>query len=252
MVLENIESYLLAEKNCENETISVLKAPIDFNNEIFEFYLKITKKYCQGVPRIPERPIAIIILNYRILKSVACLSVLLKKGQYAEFHSILRDVFEALSKSEYMLYHPEISNSWLRGERINFSKVSKKISLPKSLNNFYGELCHFTHANAPGSIWEIVVNPKDPEHGFHTISMSSHPVFREDIAYYLIMLLISFTIYAINNYLEFTKMYCEDIDNEDILEHNRLIKKIEPIDNDYQEFSSNPKNTEWRTKLKYR
>jgi|WetSurMetagenome_2_1015567.scaffolds.fasta_scaffold181976_3 hypothetical protein len=252
MVLENLEAYLLAEKNCENETVSVLEAPIELNNEIFEFYLKTTKKYCYGVPKSPDRPVAVIILNYRILKSIACLSVLLKKGQYAEFQSILRDVFEALSKSEYMLYHPEISDSWLRGERINFSKVSKKISLPESLNNFYGELCHFTHANSPGSKWEIIVNPKNPEHGFHTISLSSDPVFRKDIAYFLIINLISFTIYAINNYLEFTKRYCEDIDNEDTLEYNRLIKKIEPIDNDYHEFSSDPKNTEWRTKLKYR
>jgi hypothetical protein len=251
MNFENIDSYFQYQKKCETETLSVLTESFELNDEFFEFFLKISKKYCHGMPKFPNKnPIAIIILNYRILKSIGCLSELIKKGQYAEFHSILRDVFEALSKSEYILYHPEISSSWLKGERITFSKVSKKISLPECLNNFYGELCHFTHANAQGSIWEIIVIPKKPDIEYRTISLSSEPIFRKDIAYHLIIHLISFTIYAINTYLIFIKMYYSDVDDEDTEEYNRLIKKLEPIDKDYHEFISDPKNTEWARKLK--
>lgn len=249
--MENIESYLLAEKKCENDTVSVLKKPIELNNEFFEFYLKISKKYGGGKPKIKEGPLALILLNHRILKSVYCLSELLKKGQYAEFHSILRDVFEALSKSEYILYHPEISNSWLSGERITFSKLSKKLSLPEEFKNLYGELCNFTHANCQGSLWEITVKQEKPEPGYRIISMSYEPVFQKPIAYSLIMYLISFTIYAINTYIIFIEMYYDNVAIEDKDEYDRLLKKLPTIDKDYSEFCSNPKNTEWRRKLNF-
>jgi hypothetical protein len=249
--MENIESYLLAEKKCETETVSVLKKPIGINNEFFEFYLKISNKYGGGMPKSGKGPLALILLNHRILKSIYCLSGLLKKGQYAEFHSILRDVFEALSKSEYILYHPEISDSWLSGERITFSKVSKKLSLTDELNNLYRELCNFTHANIQSSLWEITVKQEKPKPGYRIITMTYEPVFQKPIAYSLIMYLISFTIYAIKNYMMWIKMYYSDIDIEDNIEYDRLIEKLPPIDKAYSEFCSNPKNTEWRRKPNY-
>jgi len=247
----NIESYLSDVKKCENETISVLKIPFELYEEFFEFYLKISKKYGSGMPKGGKGPLALILLNHRILKSIYCLSELLKKGQYAEFHSILRDVFEALSKSEYILHHPEISDSWLSGERIRFSKISKKLSLPEEFNNFYGELCNYTHANCQGSKWEITVKQEKPKPGYRVISMSYEPVFQKPIAYSLIMYLLSFTIYAINTFIIFTEKYYEDINIEDKDEYKRLLKKMPLIDKDYSKFCSNPKNTEWRRKLNF-
>jgi hypothetical protein len=86
--MENIELYLSAETQCEKETLSALNDAINLNNEIFEFYLKISYKYCQGIPKNFERPISVIMLNHKILKSIRCLSILLNKGHYADFHSI--------------------------------------------------------------------------------------------------------------------------------------------------------------------
>jgi hypothetical protein len=249
--MENIESYLLAEKKCENDTITVLKKPITISDDFLEFYIKISKKYPKESQIARQKPFALILLNHRILKSIYCLSELLKKGQYADFHSILRDVFEALSKSEYFLHHPEISDSWLRGEQISFSKISKKISLPEELKCLYGELCNYTHVNSQASLWEVTVTQKKPEPGLRVISMSYEPVFQKPIAYSLTMYLISFTIYAINNFIMFIKNNYDDIDIEDKDEYNRLLKQLPEIDKDYSEFSSNPKNTEWRRKPKY-
>jgi len=249
--MENIESYSAAEKKCEDETILALKQPIEINEELFEFYLKISKKYCGGMPKSNVRPFALIVLNHRILKSTRCLSTLLKRGQYAEFHSILRDVFEALSKSEFFLSHPESSHAWLKGEKITFSKISKKLSLPDSLNQLYGELCNFTHANIQSIFWEITVYPKKIEPNFRIVSMSYEPVFFKPIAYSLIMFLIDFTIYAINSYFIFIERYCSEIDQEDKDQYYQLTKKLAAIDKDYSEFCSDPKNTEWRRKIKF-
>jgi hypothetical protein len=224
--MTDTESILLAEKNCETETNDAFKEIIEFNDELFFFYLKISEKYCkERTKTYIERPIAIFFINHRIVNSLYCISDLLKRGYYIEGLSLQRDVLEAVSLTEYMLKNPQVSKLWLAGEQIPFSKVNKEISPVPYSGEIYGLLCDFTHSNRRSSIIESDINIPGME-----VFLSFEPFFQRKISGSSLIHQIILTHRAMTNYLNFIKEFCSEIDKEDSEKIKTINEKLPIIE----------------------
>jgi len=223
--MTDIKSILSAEKECERKTKKILKKGIDFNDELFTQYLKFSGKYCRGgSKRDTESPLAILLLNDKIVKSLFCISSLLKKGHYPECLSLQRDVLEAICLVEYISKNPEVSDLWINGKQMSFGKISKKFLLFPDDGEIFGHLCDFTHPNMRSTIGEIdlVESPMG-------MTFTYEPFFQRDIARASLVHIIQLTFRALFCYMDYTHKYYEDIEQADIEKFRHIHEKAVTI-----------------------
>ncbi|PKL70084.1 MAG: hypothetical protein CVV30_01560 [Methanomicrobiales archaeon HGW-Methanomicrobiales-1] len=220
--MTDIESIISAEKICEAKTKESFKIPIEIYEELFTLYLNVSEKYCKNTPKAGiERPLAVLLLNDRIAKSLYCSIDLLKRGHYNECFSIQRDIFEAICLSEYILKNPKMSEVWFTGKPITFSKISKEISLLPFDQEIYGHLCDFTHPNVHSTIREY-----EPDTVRIGVYFTFKPYFQKEMAHSSLVHFFLLVYRAMDNYLKYMKQFHEDIEPEDSDKIEIMFKKI--------------------------
>jgi hypothetical protein len=209
--MTDIKSIFTAEKECERKTKRIFKNGIDLYDELFTQYLKISEKYCRNGPqKNTERPLAILLLNDKIVKELYCISRLLRNGHYPESLSLQREVLEAICKVEYITKNPDASDSWLNGESMTFGKVSKKILLFPDDGEIFGHLSDFTHTNMRSTIGENELVESQM-----AMTYTFEPFFQRDIARASLAHIIQLTFRAMICYMDFIEKYHEDIEQSD-------------------------------------
>jgi len=220
--MADIKSILNAEKECERKTKRIFKNTIDCYDELFTHYLHISEKYCRaGSKKNTESPLAILLLNDKIVKALFCTSNLLKKGHYPESLSLQRELLEAICIAEYIAKNPEASDSWIKGDHMTFAKISKKFLLFPEDGLIFGHLCDYTHTNFRSIIGEIelVESPM-------AMTFTFEPFFQRDIARASLSHIIQLTYRAMICYMDFTEKYYEDLDIQDIAKFRQIHEKV--------------------------
>jgi hypothetical protein len=235
--MNEVNFFELEETRCEIESKIQLEKEFAFFYEILEFYSKILKKYSKHCDLLDEQaPIAVLLLNFKIIKTQHCLCSLLKKGHYSEFQALLRNVFEAIYLCSYFLKHPEKSESWIDGAEIKHRHVSDDLSIDENTKNLYGILCDYTHSNIRCIIPDLVFT-KSP-----AIKIKSMPIFHKPSAYCLLIIQMGFTEQIIKIYIKFLQTYLRDIDTDDKKEFTRIQKKLKISQKRWRKYSTDPKN----------
>lgn len=236
--MESLELFFLAENHCEEETDKQIKKSLYLNDEILDLNLKIYNKYFnQKPPETCDYPFAIIVLQNKILKSLRCLTILLKKGYYSEFQSIMRDILDLTRKSQYFLEHPEKSMDWIKGKEIKFGKINPNLSDSASWGRLYGDLCDFTHGHFRSTFWEITIYSESRE-----MSLKKTPIFQKPIAYELISRLLTFNLLTFLIFEDFLKKFHNDLDPTETKEFRELIKKWVQHLEKLEKYQTNPKD----------
>ncbi|MGA2121428.1 MAG: hypothetical protein ABSG49_05220 [Methanoregula sp.] len=244
--MESLELFLSAENECEEKTNKILRESFALNDELLDLNLRIyDQNFSKEPPLTGEYPFAVIVLQNEKLKSLRCLSILLKKGYYSEFHSILRDVLDISRRSQFFLKHPEKSIDWINGEEIKFGKINPELSDSENWGSLYGNLCDFTHRHIRSTFWETTLYKES-----HELSLSKKPTFQKPVAYSLISDLLAFNFLTFLIFEDFLKTYHNDLDQEDIEEFKDLLKRWFKHSKKVEKFQSDPKNIAWRDSIK--
>ncbi|WP_292369058.1 hypothetical protein [Methanoregula sp. UBA64] len=180
--MEYIQTFSLHEQKCMKKTAKSLKSTLRLNEEILNFYFNLILKQSNDDTDIPLQDFSIMIIHSKILKISTCLSTLLLKGNYCEFQSLQRDVFELHYLSEYLIKNPEKVDPWFEGESIKHSHVSKNLEIPLAMKQLYGMMCDYTHPNFNGIKGNLLLEHDD------IVNFNTYPEFHKPTARALVVM----------------------------------------------------------------
>jgi hypothetical protein len=200
--MDFIQKVSQFENYCEHQTRIQLESNLNLLEEMLNFYSNLLEKQIKDKTDIKTHELAIILIHAKMIKTLNCNSDLLKKGHYNEFRSLLRDVFELIFLSQYIIVNPEKGEPWLDGEEIKHRHVANTLNLPTDIREIYGMLCDYTHPNFNGTKENLIMDKKSEDIDFLRV-----PIFRKKIAKLLIILQIHFAFMAINQFFVCFKKY---------------------------------------------
>jgi hypothetical protein len=234
--MPSTDDFSQAEIKCELKTKSFFKMNLELNDKILNFYLKIIDKYGKQEHSGGDlTPIVSFFLHAKIIKSLYCLTGLVKKGQYQDFFAIQRNVVESIYLSQFLFENPKYNAEWLKGAQINHKKFSKdSIEIP-AIKDIYGILCDYTHSNSR-IIWPYVKSNDTKK-----TEIKLTPQFDELIAYYAIIMQMLFTLDALDHHIEVIKKFQGNLDTFDEQELERLRKQSSIQLNKWEEYCGNHK-----------
>lgn len=222
--MEFIQEVSLSENFCEHQTCSELKSNLNFLEGILNFYNNLLHKQINDETDIKIHELALILIHVKILKTLNCDLILLKKGHYSEFRSLLRDVFELTFLSQYLMNNPEKAEPWLNGEEIRHRHVANALNLPTETREIYGTLCSYTHPDFKSAKENLILDKNSENIDFLTIS-----IYQKIVAKTLVIMQIQFACMAMNQFFVCFKKYNNfNTDDEKKMERikNKLPKQV--------------------------
>lgn len=224
--------FLSDELFCKNHTMLHFKKECSFFDESLSFYLEVFDKI-QGDKKIKfsAEEGAIILLNIRMLRSLFCSNALIKTGYYTESRTLQRSIHETHYLCKYFNKNPAAIKNWLKGKRIEHSKVTDDLNLSSNVKKLYNSLCDYTHPNLP-IILDIVSSKnlikdvrENKEKNMESVHIGS--VYNEDTAYTLIITQLLLLQMIIDNFEDFfVKHNRIELTDPYLKKHNALHKKF--------------------------
>jgi len=204
---------------CESRSRYQLKSKLILLEDIENFYYDLHQKQIKDETNLELHEFAGMLIHSKIIKTLICISELLKKGHYSEFRSLLRTVLELIYLSKFLMKNPEKAKSWLDGNQYGFGYVASPLNIPNDIRNIYGKLCDYTHPNFRGARDNLILAKKSEDIDFLMV-----PMYRKKCALFLITIQLYFAFIAMNHFFEcFNKFNNFDTDDEKHL--NRIKSK---------------------------
>jgi hypothetical protein len=231
--MELLKHLSVSEKHCEAQSCYQLKSKLNLLEELLIFYDNLLEKQDKDKINLKLHEFAIMLIHVKIFKTINCNTGLLKRGHYNEFQSLLRDVYELIFLSQYIVKNPGEAERWLDGEQINHGPVANSLKIPNDVKKIYGSLCDYTHPNMKGVAKNWTKPTKYGDMHFYLIS-----IFQRKISKNLIIMQIYFTFMAINLFFNCFKVY-QNFDINDEKQLNRLKKKLPKLEDSWAKFCCN-------------
>jgi hypothetical protein len=231
-----LEHQSSSEIHCKVQTERQLKSKLELMDELLTFYNNLIEKQNRDESDIQLNEFAIMLIHVRILKISICNVGLLKKGHYNEFQSLLRDVYELVFLSQYLIEHPEKAEFWFDGNQINHRTIANSLKLPEEMRQIYASLCDYTHPNMRSVFKHWTLSKRQHEFNFYLIS-----IFQRKVAKKLIILQLNFIFIGINQFSELFKRY-QNFDKGDEKQYLRIKNKIAKLENAGINYCFNLKN----------
>jgi hypothetical protein len=231
------ESFSLEETRCEVKTLTNFRSKLKFYEEIFNFYKKIFDKNHENQKLKRHVDIVVFLLNAKIIKSLYCLSSILKKGHYPEFQALHRNTIESIYLCKFLFEHPSESTKWLEGEQIVHNSFSKGSHEDENLKGLYGKLCDFTHSNFHSIYPDLEFRELKSR-----LSYKIAPYYQKHTTYFLIVLQVHFTFLALENYIEIAKKQGKTLNVKDAKEFENIKQKLKKFYENWGKFDDNFKN----------
>jgi len=229
------QNFLSHEKKCERKTIATLKTTLELNEELLNFYFNLYEKQSNDSERdISLQDLSILIIHIKIIKTLNCLSGLLKRGHYCECQSIQRDVFELIYLSEYLMKNPEKVEPWFKGEQIKHGHVANNLDLPIEIRQLFGLMCDYTHPNIHGAKGNLILG-----HADYQIYFKEVPEFHKATANALIIQQISFMYTSMNLFFKYFQKH-NNFNSDDGKQIEKIKNKWGKKVNSWVKSNSNP------------
>jgi len=212
--MEFYDGFLLKVSDCKEKTIREFPDYFSLLKEILTFYGNISIRL-KELPEFDEQGTAVSFINIKLTKSSFAFLDLMKHGYYDEGRILLRNIYESIFLCQYLIKDKNAAAKYFKCERIPHSKVVRELSLPREMQEIYGQLCEHTHTNF-SSVVECIAMDKifhDESENRHTILLN--PSFEKLLALDLMSFFLVLLLIAVIDYFEYFRKYdCLNLDSD--------------------------------------